>query len=234
VSRVRRRGSLGGVTVFAALVLLGLLGLVIAAGTEQRATAFSVDVPAADPVAIISPGQRVCEQRLAITAPTDGLTAWMAPGPTGGASFEVTLSSQGESPVRATLRPESAAPTTGLGALRARFSPAIGAGHDVQLCVRSTSQRVIKLLGGPIRGDSGALVLGGKTSPYSLALVFRSSHPQSVLSLMPAMFQRASLFKAGWVGAWTFWVLLFAVLAAVALGLGWSLRAAVRADESGG
>lgn len=232
MSHLRRRWSVGGVIVFGALMLAGLACLAVAAVTEQRATAFSVDVPAADPVAIVSPGQRVCQQRIAVPANTDGLTAWMAPGPTTGASFEVTLSGEDAPSVRTTLRPESATPTTSLAALKARFSPAIGAGRDVQLCVRSTSRRVVELLGGPVRGGSGALVLGGKKSPYSLALVFRSPHPRSVLSLMPTMFARAALFKPGWVGAWTFWVLLVAILSAGVLGLGWALHATLQAEDT--
>jgi hypothetical protein len=232
VSRPSIRRSHSAVVAFSAVLFAGVIGLAIAAVTEQRATAFSLDVPASDLVATVSPGQRVCQGPISVTAATNGLTAWMAPGPTAGASFEVTLSGAGSRPVRTTLHPDSSTPTTGLAALSGRFSPAISAGRHVRLCVRSTGRRVVELLGGTARQGSGTLVLGGKTSPYSLALVFRSSHPRSVLSLMPAMFDRAALFKPGWVGAWTFWVLLGAILAAGALGLGWALRTALQAGDA--
>jgi hypothetical protein len=236
VSRRPIGGSLGALAAFGAVLVTGLVCLAIAAGTEDRATAFSVDVPAPDPVAIVVPGQRVCQGPISVTASTDGLTAWMAPGPTAGVSFEARLSGPGSSPVRTTLRPGSSTPSAGLPALSGRFSPVIRSGRRVRLCVRSTSRRTVELLGGPVRSGSGALVLGGKISPYSLALVFRSSHPRSVLSLMPTMFARAALFKPRWVGAWTFWVLLAAILAAGVLGLGWALRAAAQGEDppSGG
>lgn len=227
------RGSArsAGLTAFLVVLLVGLICLATAGLTEQRSTAFSVDVPAPDPVAIVSPGQRVCQRSIAVTAASDGLTVWMAPGPTAGALFDITLSGAGSPAVRATLRPKSSTATTGLAALTARFSPAIGAGRHVTLCLRSTGRRVVELLGDPARAGSGALVLGGKTSPYSLALVFRSSHPHSVLSLIPTMFERAALFKPDWVGAWTFWVLLGAILAVSVLGLGWALREAMNAEH---
>jgi hypothetical protein len=230
VSRGTARSA--GLTAFLVVLLVGLICLAIAGLTEHRATAFSVDVPASDPVAIVSPGQRVCQRSIAVTAVSDGLTIWMAPGPTAGALFDITLSGAGSPAVQTTLRPESSIPTIGLAALTGRFSPAIGAGRHVTLCLRSTGRRVVQLLGGPARVGSGALVLRGKTSLYSLAVVFRSSHPHSVLSLLPTMFKRAALFKPDWVGAWTYWVLLGAILAVSVVGLGWALREAMNAEDS--
>jgi hypothetical protein len=45
------------------------------------------------------------------------------------------------------------------------------------------------------------------------------------------VFERAALFRPGWVGAWTFWLLLAALVIGVPTLLGRALRAALEEEE---
>ena len=56
--------------------------------------------------------------------------------------------------------------------------------------------------------------------------------PRSFAALLPAVFERDALFRARWVGAWTYWVLALLCVVAVPLLLVGALRSAVR-DSSG-
>ncbi len=59
-------------------------------------------------------------------------------------------------------------------------------------------------------------------------LEFQRAEPRSLAGLLPAMFDRAALFRAEWVGAWTYWVLALLCVFAVPLLLVRALRSAVR------
>jgi hypothetical protein len=65
----------------------------------------------------------------------------------------------------------------------------------------------------------------------ALALLFLREHPRSLLSLVPTIFRRASLFRPGWVGPWTYWLLSAALLGAFGLA-GVAVTRAARSDET--
>jgi hypothetical protein len=57
--------------------------------------------------------------------------------------------------------------------------------------------------------------LGNRALETDLTLVFERGESRSMLSLLPDVFNRASLFRPGWVGTWTFWVLTALLLVGV-------------------
>jgi hypothetical protein len=73
------------------------------------------------------------------------------------------------------------------------------------------------LLGAPPEPDSGALHQDGRNLGSAAAIVLLRSQSSSVLSLLPTIFRRAALFRPTWMGEWTFWVLLAALVAAFPL-----------------
>jgi hypothetical protein len=74
--------------------------------------------------------------------------------------------------------------------------------------------------------------LDGKDLPgRDIAIVFPRDKPKSALALVPEMFRRASLFRPGWLGAWTYWVLAALVLLAAPLLLARAASRAVDVDE---
>ena len=54
---------------------------------------------------------------------------------------------------------------------------------------------------------------------------------RSLLALLPDVFERASLFRPGWVGAWTYWLLLVALVIAVPVLLSRALVSASEEDD---
>ena len=62
-----------------------------------------------------------------------------------------------------------------------------------------------------------------------LELNRRDNRP--LLALLPDAFERASLFRPGWVGAWTYWLLLVALVIAVPVLLSRALVSASEEDD---
>lgn len=216
------------------VLAVGIVGLVLAGLLDRRTTAFSVDVPAAAAVAMMAPGQRICQGPLAVVAPFNGVTAWMLLAKTSRAKFVVTARPDGgTAPTwRTQITPQSGIATNTPTALSGSFSSTIASGQRISLCLQSHSAGVIDVLGSTAVRGSGTLRLGGKPSQLALALVFKAPHPASVLALIPTIFSRAAVFRLPWFGAWTFWTLLAGVVVSVLLVLDSLPRAASLDDGS--
>jgi hypothetical protein len=114
----------------------------------------------------------------------------------------------------------------------AREIPAAG-GKDYRLatlCLRPVKGQVF-IWGRTQMGMTDKPIrVGEKQSfPNRVALWFlpREHEQRSILSQLPAIFDRASLFRPGPVGPWTFWVLLFGVMPLLAYA---GLRTIANAD----
>jgi len=70
-----------------------------------------------------------------------------------------------------------------------------------------------------------------RTDNVDVALELVRAPERSLLSEVPDMFERASLFRPGWMGAWTFWLLLAAVAIGVPSLLARALRGALAEEE---
>jgi hypothetical protein len=64
-----------------------------------------------------------------------------------------------------------------------------------------------------------------------IGLELNRSDDRSLLALLPDVFDRASLFRPGWVGAWTYWLLLVALVIGVPVLLSRALASASDEDE---
>jgi hypothetical protein len=83
------------------------------------------------------------------------------------------------------------------------------------------------LYGGPdLAARTSTASLEGQPAGTDISLLFLRSHPASSLSLLPAIFRRAALFRPSWIGAWTFWLLAAVVTLLVPLLLALAVRAA--------
>ena len=65
-----------------------------------------------------------------------------------------------------------------------------------------------------------------------VGLELSRSDDRSLLALLPEVFDRTSLFRPGWVGAWTYWFLLVALVIGVPVLLSGALASASEEDES--
>ena len=125
-----------------------------------------------------------------------------------------------------------------------RLSPPAPAGAIVDVCFRDEGPGTVQLFGDTPRGDTrlngpsahptlqtSAASLNGTPMPDAdIAIVFPRAKPASPLALVPEMFRRAALFRPGWVGAWTYWLLAALAILAAPLLL-WRALAKALAEE---
>ena len=78
----------------------------------------------------------------------------------------------------------------------------------------------------PILATAIASVDAGRALEGDLAVTLKSAEPRSYLSLAPAMVERASLFRPGFVRPALWWILLAAWLVALPFGMAYAVRAA--------
>ncbi len=209
------------VAAFLAVALLGAGGLVLAGISDQRSTAFSLEVPNAGPVITLSHGQRACQGPVVAQAAFAGLELWRAAVPPPGTTLRISVVATGGAVLSSgSLRVLSGAPASP----SVRLSHTVSAGTSLSLCFVNAGPAPVALLGAPPDPGSGVLERGGHDLASAAAVVLLRPHSSSLLSLLGTVFRRAALFRPTWVGAWTFWLLLAALgaafgLAALALGL---------------
>jgi hypothetical protein len=88
-------------------------------------------------------------------------------------------------------------------------------GHRIEVCVLNRGDRRVAVYGNAgAASRTSSASRDGKPIDADMTLEFRRS-PRSVASMLGDIAGRAGLFKGGWTGAWTFWVLGLLVLGAV-------------------
>jgi hypothetical protein len=219
---------------FAVVAVAGLGGLLASATADQQRTAFSLGVPAGVLAPYLDPGQTACQGPINPTSAYRSVRAWTWPGYPPNAVLRVSARNLAGT-VLATGRivhtntslaqqyPSPQAETT-------RLTATLPAGRRITVCFQNVGSTVVSLLGGtPTNTNSGVLTIHGKRTAMALSLLFLGAHPSSLLSQVPKIFSRASLFRPTWVGPWTFWLLALALvlafpLAAVAVARASSAR----------
>ena len=137
-------------------------------------------------------------------------------------------------PLEVTVVSDTANEVLGQGRFRAGYADpteqAVGVGRvageqRIAVCVRNAGRHRVGLYG---NADAAARTsrafLGNRGLDTDLTLVFARSEPRSMLSALPDIFERATVFRPGWVGPWLYWALAAAVLAGVPLLLARALR----------
>jgi hypothetical protein len=206
--------SRGGILTFLVVAGLGLAVLLIAAANDGRSRAFSLGVSDVAGVTTLTPTATVCERPIVDPTSFGGVRAWAAPGaaPT---PVEMTVSDAQTGQVLA--RGRALVPAAD-GQFDVTLTRTVAAHRQLQVCFATAGRAKVALLGSSQVNSAVRLIVGGKpVATLGLALVMLPAHPRSLLSMVPTAFARAALFKASWVGTWTFWVLAAALLAAFAV-----------------
>ena len=102
----------------------------------------------------------------------------------------------------------------------------------MQVCLRNAGALPVAVFGsGDLASRTSTAALNGTPLGIDVALSFEHAEPRSALSLLPALLDRMALWRAGWLGGWTYWLLAAGVLLVVPLLLIVALRE-VLADAS--
>jgi hypothetical protein len=227
------------VIAFAVVAVLGLIGLGVAGTVPKQSTAFSLDVPPTAPIVKLSPSGYACQGPIDAAAGFGSIAADLSstvnPSPTVAPGPPIRL--QVSSPSGAVIA--SAEVPGGYrqeGTVNFVLDRSVAAGRRIDVCLRTSGPGTAGVWGavpGPGLAYShvGSLRPGNVPGNAAIALLFIHRHRRSLLASLPAAFGRAALFRPGWVGSWTFWVLTAALLATFAAG-GIAVAQAVRSDVS--
>jgi hypothetical protein len=203
----------------AAMVVLALVALVIAGLSHITVRTASAGAPNQFAITTLRAGQSVCEGPLTSQATTRGVAIWgsAAGGP---AQTSVTVK---DASTQAVIASGSLRAVASKGEWTVGLNHDVPAGRPVQVCLAQ---------------DSGGFALEGSGSSDSqvsqtgvpggarFSLVLLGAHDRSLLGSLGLAFSRASLWRFGWVGAWTYWVLAVAVLMTFAVAVVAVVRAA--------
>jgi hypothetical protein len=204
-----------GLAALVATVVCGLIALALVAERDDRQLAFTIGVVPSIPAAELKSGETVCQSPISVSQGFDRVSLQAgAPGSLGQPLTVSVLSAEGRRPLGrgrvpgGYFGPAEQAATVG----------EIAAGQKISVCMRNAGARKVALYG---NAGSAALpsaaVQKGRALDTDITLVFLDREPQSMLSLVPEVFERASLFRPGWVGPWLFWALSAAALLGVPL-----------------
>ncbi|MHB8690864.1 MAG: hypothetical protein ACYDHH_06420 [Solirubrobacteraceae bacterium] len=208
---------------FVSAALVALLALLVAGGSDQRDTAFSLDVSDNTPVAMLAPGRTLCQGPLQARAAFASIGVWASPA----RALDVELRAGTYGRTLGTTELRVSATRTGQLAIPIR-SVSLPSGASFSVCIRNAGASAVAFEGGHPTRYSGKLTISGQPSPNAVAMLFARAREPSLISQLPDVFARASLFKLSWVGAWTFWLLAAAVIGAFGLA---ALAVASAADD---
>ncbi|HEX8856959.1 MAG TPA: hypothetical protein VF752_15295 [Thermoleophilaceae bacterium] len=206
-----RRLLVPGVVV--AVVAAGVLALVLVAAGNEQHIAYPLGFGDEGVSAQIAPGAHACQQGAAHV-------------PTSADGVRLTLGQPGSTPpVRVTVFGADRR-VLGRGDIRGGYPPgtrqvarvgALPVGQDLLVCVENL-------------GSAPAVVMG---EGPNMDVAYMRTRPRSTLDLLGTAFDRASLFRPEWIGAWPFWVLAGALVLVAPLLLARALARAEREDLAG-
>jgi hypothetical protein len=213
--------------IVAGFAVAATLGLAAAALLNERSQAFTLGVqPGA--VTTVRPGKTVCQTPISVPddAAFDGVTFAVGTEHRPGPRLDVY--------VRAA---DTARPGVAHGAVLGRGTLAAGypdvdqaaehtvwignvpAERSVAVCLANRGARPAFIYGNAdVAARSSSAFIDGKPTGSDISLAFDRRMPRSLATLMPSMIERATLFRARFVGPWTYVVVgLLVLLAAPAL-----------------
>ena len=214
--------------------VVAVLVLVVLLVTTQERRAFTLGVPLSGAAATLAPRDEICQapvglpdresnfDRVAfVLATTDA-----RPGP----QVDVTLKALDGAPIARGRVPGGYGPDS-------QIEQVVDVGRvttrtPMQVCLRNAGALPVAVFGsGDLASRTSTAALNGTPLGIDVALSFEHAEPRSALSLLPALLDRMALWRAGWLGGWTYWLLAAGVLLVVPLLLIVALRE-VLADAS--
>jgi hypothetical protein len=205
----------GAVVTLLAVIALGLIGLVGVAARDSRDLAFTIGVVPSLPTAELAPGARVCQTPITVSEPFARIRVRVGTPALPGQPLEVTVRDAATSRrlARGTIAGGYSAGTD-----QTAFVGPVTADRKIGVCVRNLGKRR-EILYGNLGGAAlpSTARMGQRELDNDMTVVFLKRDSDSMLGRLAEVFDRASVFRPGWVGPWVFWVLTALVLAGVPL-----------------
>jgi hypothetical protein len=222
-----RPGARLALIVFAVAAVAGVAFLVWRASADERTIAFRIGALPRGPAAVLAPGGSVCQTPIDVQEETNAVSVPIGTSGRPGAPLTISVTDlRGRPLARGGVRRGYSD-----GSLQTARFRRIRPGGTVSLCIRNDGREPVYPLGEDVVIDSG-IVQAGRKSTMDISLTFLRPHRHSVLDLVPAMFRHAAVFRFGWVGAWTYWVLAALAVLAVPVLCAYALARAAREDDA--
>jgi hypothetical protein len=206
-----------------AVSALGLLAVVVTAARDRRDLAFTIGVAPTAAAATLAPGETVCQTPISVSESFSRVR--LTTGGPGGAGEPLAVSVRASDGGRLLGRSELPGRFPDRADLTATVGP-VAAGQKVAVCARNAGDRPAIVYGNATAAHPPSEAMRGERPlGTDLAVVFLKADDRSMLSELPDVLGRASLFRPGWVGTWTFWALAAAALLGVPLLLAGALAA---------
>jgi len=198
---MRRAGAIA----LLATAALGLLALMGVAALDKRDLAFTIGVVPTTPAAKLRPGQTVCQTN--ITVPTAFTRVRVRAGSPGGPGQPLAIGVRRFPSNRSLTSGRLAGGYPYATELSARVGR-VAAGQRISVCLTNAGQRREEVWGNSsVASLPTQAWLGRRVLPTDVTLVFLTDGSRSMLSQLPDVFDRASVFRPGWVGPWVYWLL---------------------------
>jgi len=211
---------------FSVALLIGIALLAWSGSKYEPARAFSLELPFDHPSATLPAGRRACEGPIQSPMAFGAVRAFVLPAGSP-AALEIIVSDADTG--RVIARGQTPA-VVGFSAVTATLNAPVPPSRRVTVCLIGGGPGRIVLGGSSAAGNPVRLRVAGRSVPGGVSLVMLEARRQSFISLLPTIINRATLFRPGWVGAWTFWTLALA-LAGAALALGVAVARAAFDEE---
>lgn len=203
--------------IAAALCGAAVLAVLAVAALQRNSLAFTLGVYPGLVAVVLDPGQSACQTPVVVPdrSAFDGVEVQLGtfgrPGPA--MAVDVRDAATQRVVARGTL--PAGYPDVARQRTHVVRVGQVAAGRRVAVCLTNRGARKVAIYGnGDAASRTSTALHDGRPTGVDLALVFHRS-PRSVLAVLGDAAARASLFKFGWMGAWTFWLLGLLVLLAV-------------------
>lgn len=222
---MRRRAVFG----FVAVLTAGLVAVVAVGLTHGSNLVYSVGVSASGPALAVQPGSVACQGPIGVP---DG-AAFDRVG------FTASTYEQPGPELAVEVRTVDGDRRLATGTLPAGYHDGpkvievgrVATGAPLAVCLRNTGKGPIAVYGQPtIASPRTNATLDGKKVGIDMAITLNREQ-RSFIALLPTMAERASVFRAGWVGPFTYLVLAVLVLVGIPLLLVRGMARAAEADE---
>jgi hypothetical protein len=219
-----------GPIAFLAVVVVGVIGLVVVQLSQSTKLAFTLGAAPQAGLAKMKRGQTICQRSINVPpdAGFDRIALQVGTNHRPGPQLDVVVRGPDGRRLATGTLPAGYPDVPEHGGYRVVKTAAVAGDQPIDVCVTNHGRHSVALYGsGALANRNSDATLDGKPTQYDVALVFQDAR-RSRAGQIGHAFARASLFRPGFVGTWTYWLLgLLLVLAVPAL----LWRAVAVADE---
>jgi hypothetical protein len=216
------------------VVVAGVVALVIVQLSQSTKLAFTIGAAPQAAIAKLGPRQQICQRSINVPphGDFDRVALQIGTNRRAGSKLDVVVLRHGGRELGRGTLPPGYADVPPEGGYREVRTGRVAGGQPIDVCVGNTGRHAVTLYGtGALANRTSDAELDGVPTQYDVAMVFRTQE-RSRGGQIGHVFARAALFRPGFVGAWTYWVLAVLVVVAVPALLWRSLGVADEPTES--